>query len=504
MNKENTLKRFDMLTTVLLLIACLLPAPSFAQMREFEQNMSKLQIKLPPSIFDGTSLSISTYEELQQIKQFGVNYNSFLQKAITSWEQLGRGQNQERREKLMTHQAYLNALVKAYKMKEQEIQRPIDIKPVTAKAITLQEIYIGPDVSKDQPVLLDTLGQYDTLVQAYGHPGTKAKPTRWSAQLRFYVKYQDIAPDDTIMIEVFKDDKSLGKPTSCQSKPAYTLTEAHLAYYQCEAPSDRDFDKLFTTSGTHTIKLTYKKPIEGIEFKDFASLRLQVIEAKQGAANSPSLKWQTDHDMKLAVSTIEEEIPHSTPSDGGIRSAIELAYQKNEAAVTIRTWFKKDKGYHPTKIACLYNGKRIDEAEGMKGSEYSSWTYLKQGSPEREDAQWTQYYYQLFALHPRPNPDGSKGSYSQPQFYLNENPGEYRCVITGDGDVMKELFFTVGPDGHLVKPACQLQSMNTLHTVTLLASKEHQLSTVPYDKDIGKKWGYEGRVTWQNGCPPTK
>ena len=181
-----------------------------------------------------------------------------------------------------------------------------------------------------------------------------------------------------------------------------------------------------------------------------------------------------------------------------------LPHHKQEPSLTVRTWFKKDKGFHPTKITCLYQDKRIDEAQGHKGKEFSYWSYLKKGSMEREQAQWTQHYYQLHSLHPRPNPDGSKGSYSQPQHYLNENPGEYRCVVTGGGAVLKELFFRVGQDGEIVKPACQLKSMNTLHTVTLLAAKDHKLSTVDYDESIGKQSGFEGRVQWAKSCPPKR
>jgi len=37
--------------------------------------------------------------------------------------------------------------------------------------------------------------------------------------------------------------------------------------------------------------------------------------------------------------------------------------------------------------------------------------------------------------------------------FLNENPGDYRCVITGGGEILKELHFTIGEnalDGHLI------------------------------------------------------
>ena len=68
----------------------------------------------------------------------------------------------------------------------------------------------------------------------------------------------------------------------------------------------------------------------------------------------------------------------------------------------------------------------------------------------------------------------------------------------------KELFFKVGADGEIVKPTCQTKSMNTLNTVTLLATRDHILSTVDYDKKVGKQSGFEGRVKWSKSCPPIK
>lgn len=493
------------ITTILFLslISLGFPQHGQAQMRDFEQNMAKMKVKLPPSIFDGKTLKITNYTELQQAKQFGLNYRGFLLNAVNAWGKLGRGQNEERKNQLLANKAYFDAFQKAYMVKAKEIKAPVMKKPVQAKQVTLADIYVGPGVKKKGPVIIDTVGQGDTEFKAYGHPGTKAKLSRWSALLSFYIKYDNIAHDDTVMIEIFKNGKKLREATACQYSNLHK--QGQLAYYKCEAPKKRsDYKELFDTDGPHTIKLTYNKLIEGKSFKDFAIFHVTVKQAKQGAANNPSLKWETDHDMKLSVSTIEEEIPHGSPTDGGIQTAMQFAYQKQEVSTAIRTWLKKDKGHHLTKMTCLYHDKRIDEAKGFKAKEYSYWSYLKKGSMERNDEQWTQYKFQMKSLHPRPFPDGSKGSYSQPQHYLNENPGEYRCVVTGGGKVLKELFFRVGLDGEIVKPACQLESMNTLHTVTLLAAEDKLLSTVDYDKKIGQQSGFEGRVKWSKSCPPNR
>ena len=98
-------------------------------MREFEQNMTKMKIKLPPAVFDGKTLNISTYQELQQVKQYGLNYKSFLKNAIDAWNKLDRGKNEERRAQLMANKAYFDSFLKAYQVKEKEIKPPAKNKP---------------------------------------------------------------------------------------------------------------------------------------------------------------------------------------------------------------------------------------------------------------------------------------------------------------------------------------------------------------------------------------
>ena len=498
--KENKLKQVITAVLFLSLLGFIFPQQGQAQMRAFEQNMAKMKVKLPPSIFDGKTLNISKYEELLQVKQFGLNYRGFLQNAFDAWGKLGRGQNEERRNQLIANKEYFNAFQKAYMAKAKEIKAPVEKKPVEVKQITLSDAFVGPDVNKEGPVILDTIGGFGTEFKAYGLPGTKAKPTRWLAQLQFYVKYKDIAKDDAVMIEVFKDGKSLGKPTSCQFK--YHDKDFDLAYYQCDAPKmNSDYEGLYQTGGPHTIKLTYKNLVEGKEFKDFAILKINVKKAMQGSANNPSLKWQTDHDMKLAVSTIQE----GGSKRGIIKYAKEAAFRAGTqtTSMVINTWFKTGKkARNKTKMTCLYHDRRIAQADSFKIGEFSYWSYLKKGSMEREEAHWVHHSYYLRTMYPRRHSKATHGR--KKGHFLNENPGEYRCVITGDGEVLKELFFRVGLDGNIVKPACQLESMNTLSTVTLPAAEDKILSTTAYDKDIGKKYGFEGRVKWSKSCPPNR
>ena len=357
---------------------------------------------------------------------------------------------------------------------------------------------VGPDAASDKPFIVDTIGAQETTFRAWAHPGTKANPSRWSARLSFFVHYKDAADDDVVVISLHKGKKRLGKPTPCRPKRLYA--EAALAAFECEAPKGRDHKDLFSTKGVHTIKLTYRKVIEGKEFANFAVLTVNVEQLKKGASNNPSVSWGESHDGKLTVSTIEEKSQNSN-SNSDAFNALAAAKGIGVPYMLVSTWFKREKRVERTKMTCMYKGKRIAEAQSTGNSKYSSYTYKKKGSPERIDQAWEQATYFLYAMHPRPDAKGSKGSWSTPQHWLNENPGDYKCVITGDGEIVKELYFKVGADGEVVKPACQRGSMNALKTVTLLRTVNKKLSTVKYDKKVGKKAGYEGRVKWSAGCP---
>ncbi len=371
------------------------------------------------------------------------------------------------------------------------------------QAIQIDQLYIGPDSASTKPVIIDTIGPMDTLVRAWGSPGSLSKPSKWSAKLHFWVRYNNIADDDVVLIQVLKGRKKLGKPTPC--RPKGIKKEVQLAFFECKAPRNRDYANMFSSHGQHSIALTYKKPIEGTVFKNFATLKLNVLKLKQGASNNPYVAWGTDHDMKLSVSTIEEKTNNGASGlSGHTGEALQAAFRRGIPYMAVHTWLKREKRVERTKLTCLYKGKKIAESQDVRGQRYDYWSYKKKGSPKRDDARWDQQEYLLYQLHPRPGPGGNKGSWAIPQHWMNENPGDYRCVVTGDGDVIKELFFRVGDDGEIVKPSCQNKSVNTLHTVTLLTAKNHKLADRSYDKKVGRKYGYEGRVRWAKGCPPTK
>lgn len=167
----------------------------------------------------------------------------------------------------------------------------------------------------------------------------------------------------------------------------------------------------------------------------------------------------------------------------------------------LHTWFKTGDRLPRLKATCLFDGKRIAEADSVGGHKFDYWSYKRKGSPDRDKPSWVQAEFFLYSLHPRPDAEGNKGSWAKPQHWMNENPGDYKCVITGDGDVVKEVHFKVGADGEVVREPCQAQSVNSLSTVTLVRTMDKKLSDTGYDKNAGKKSAFQGRVKWAKGCP---
>jgi len=480
----------------------LVPVSAAAQMRVFEQSMGRLKARLPRSTFDGKTLKITTYKQLTQVANFLKQYRANLDKAIDSWNKLIKtARTQARRNALVANQAYFKALAAEVQAKARVIKPTKAAAPSPQKKISLSDVYVGPDVGKGKPFIVDTIGRKETRFRAWPSPGTKAKPSRWSAKLEFWVKYDQIAGGDVVLIEVLKGRKKLGPPTAC--RPSKVLGQYQLALFDCKAPKTRKWETLFSSAGDHTINLTYKKPIEGKQFKNFATLHVRVKKLLHGASNNPAVTWGTDYDQTLGVSTIEEAVTSSARNSvGHTMVAMNAAFRKEIAGVVIRTWVKRAERMGSVSLTCLYKGKRVAEGRLINSDDFDYWSFVRKGSPKRDKASWIQLAFDVGMIRFRPGPGGSRGSYGQKPHWLSDSPGEYKCVVLDGGEVVKELFFAVGNEGDIIKPACQLKSMNTLSTVTLLRAKDRKLSDTKYDKAISKKRAFEGRVKWARGCPP--
>jgi hypothetical protein len=357
----------------------------------------------------------------------------------------------------------------------------------------------------DEPVLIDTIGPIETTVLVQMHVG---RPAKWVPEPTLLVRFPQHASDDVIVMQVFDGRKEIGRPMTCGA-PAFVKSLA-LALFTCRPGADFGMAE----SGTFKLKLTYRQTLRGKEH-ELADLTLPVAELKHGARNNPEIVFGDSMDARMNVSTIEEFGGTGEPilrtelvSAGKFgREGLNALISAHDDPASIphamiRTWFKAGKNMIPTKITCFKDDKVVGEADHSSHDTRGTWTY---GDAGQEYETWVRAHYELYSMVFRPRYGGDKGGFESGNFFfLSENPGEYRCVVSGNGEVLKELYFTIGGDGLIEKPACQAKSMKTLRHLTLLRQVNKKIAFVPYDEDAGEDRGFFGNAEWARGCPPAQ
>lgn len=357
--------------------------------------------------------------------------------------------------------------------------------------------------SAGAPVLLDTIGVYETEVAAEVQPN--AKPA-WIPTYRFVVQFDGYDQNDVVLVQWKQGGKAIGKPAPCvataysreaQVNPQTPIVPVHLAWFNCKHPKELAISK----AGGFTLELVYKQTLADKKIP-LAILEATAIELKQGSQNKQVSTWMASHDHRLAGATIEEHVNVSREAENNLKQAMLQHHDASRAAklggpthYTIRFWTKYKKG-GPVgmTMSCLLDGKPVVEARHTGGETRSYWTFK---GKDRESGDWKQQEFQFYAS--RVYKQGEEPT----AWIWSEHPGEYRCVATTGGEIVKEVFFTIGADGAIVDSPCQAQ-IKTLRHVHLARTKDtSKLTNTTVDARADKK-GYFGRVTWTAGCPSGK
>jgi hypothetical protein len=81
---------------------------------------------------------------------------------------------------------------------------------------------------------------------------------------------------------------------------------------------------------------------------------------------------------------------------------------------------------------------------------------------------------------------------------LADNPGDYTCKVTHQGDVIRVLKFSFkGND--VVRSTCE-KTLVTFSPTALISVTEMK-GDAPFAKDAYKKYGFFNRTEWPAGCP---
>lgn len=368
----------------------------------------------------------------------------------------------------------------------------------------------GPASAQDKPTVIDTVGPLDTEVAVQRHNGRRK--ILWAPIVRVFVQFAGYSSDDLLLVQLKKGRRKLGKPFKC--KPTTSMKELYrkgapvlpigILYFDCVFGEEHGQ----TIPGRYELGLSYKQTLAGKVFKDFATLKLNVLKLLQGNRDKPNTTYTEDDDMRLGVTTISEYAGNASRSrrynvlENAVKRAHKTWHQNYAPWPVVRLWLKSAGKSIDSKLTCFFKGKKFDEAGSNGALMREYWTFPRPRKAEIK-VRWEEHQFELKRTFFEPPYGFKKGEKrGANRHWLSQNPGDYRCVLTADGDILKEIFFKVDAKGEIVKTACQAQ-VNTLRHVTIVETRERK-SKAKYDQRLARKYAFAGHVTWTKGCPPLR
>lgn len=395
-------------------------------------------------------------------------------------------------------------------------------------SITFLTLLIArPTLAQDKPILIDTIGGLTTEVRVLRdsvyNQKKKNSENVWFPQPEFFLQMDNIESDDVVEIQLMQKKKKLGKPWSCQYKNHFKdidldhvfkmshpdVKTLNIAHYECPLPRERHDKDLLTGDGEYAVSLTYKQTLAGKSFADFALLKFRVTKLLEGARNSPYVTFGQNYDNMLFATTVERDIHRGASMNAGMLDAqwATTGGKYFTGHLNIRTWLRHTQTtsrLNP-KMSCLLNGKKVFEqdGDGKIGREFHA--YPKKGAAEMEFTTWERwdFYFQRapfspgFNIHPKTK-QAMENPRQQAWFYLDKNPGEYKCVLTAKGDVLREIYFKVDDKGDIVGSECDkaIVALPHVHLARVVEKK----SLAPFDKKA-KSQAFFRDITWPASCP---
>ncbi|MBL4634003.1 MAG: hypothetical protein JKY56_09025, partial [Kofleriaceae bacterium] len=158
--------------------------------------------------------------------------------------------------------------------------------------------------------------------------------------------------------------------------------------------------------------------------------------------------------------------------------------------VRLSTWLKWDSQGEPrnVKMRCYKGSKKIGQFDSHMRYDMKIVDYKKKG---KDPARTT---WGKFVFHVKPDFGKGMVKWAAPTgkdknpavFYLSENPGDYRCPVTFDGEVIREFTFKIA-DGALVEPSCATSSVH--------AANQHHMLSVAIKKGLDPKFDTKAFAT---------
>lgn len=357
---------------------------------------------------------------------------------------------------------------------------------------TLAILILMSETALAGPIVLDVYGKRDT--QVFAKSVTKqGSPWGWVPELEVFVKVASSETDDVLVIQHYQNGKKWGPPQKC-ARGHYDEMD-HVAEFSCKMGEDLASDKAGQFRAEIALKeVGANKTHDGIGSLAYSVQKYNCDNRHIKKRFAPSPCFVVNHDFRIGEAWLEETLPRGGYNHDEIdESAPSEAY--------LRMWIKIGATEPKLNLRCFYKDKVISKDGLNRGqSEIKYQEFPKANAPQQE-VSWRKWWFALpdVAARPSKNGDNKRG------FYLSENPGDYRCVATSDGDQVAELTFTVGTDGKVHHAPCLDESRrgavnvsDRMHLIKVTHKKGFNLA---YDANDYKTSPFYGK-RWGKGCPP--
>lgn len=269
-----------------------------------------------------------------------------------------------------------------------------------------------------QPI--DAWGRYITSFDIH-YKMVKGKTFTYVPKGNFQFVVKGAKSEDRILVQYMLNGKNFGDQLKCS---IYSEKIGKTEYDWVSANGCMpDLDKFGTTrDGKWTVKVGYRQTLDGKDYPDLAEYK---FETKPHKGASGGREFHIDQDFHMGESWIH--------------------IKGNGRDAELFTWFKVSKDRNTSvnsgtvKVHCSVNGKVLsmhDTTNARVHYEYDD--YAKGGNAEKSRWQYNYFF---------PMGDASA--------FFRANPGNYVCKIMRNGEIDRELYFTIGSDGLPVKPSCQ-------------------------------------------------
>jgi hypothetical protein len=336
----------------------------------------------------------------------------------------------------------------------------------------------GSAEAEDKPVLLDAVSLNGPTLKTERTLKDGA-PWGFRPYVELYVHFAGVEDDDVLLLQHKKGNKKWGKPQKC--KVHYVWKNSGLARFICRAAEDISSNR----AGAYSVSVSYKQTAAGNTFKDLDTYRYKVLKYNCDNRHvkrrwKPGQCFVIDYDHHLGEAWLRE-------SHKDLNTPVKAVFT---------LWFKW-KGSRPQepKMRCYLDGKKVADfayVENVRTEEYRP--YKKANELNIKAMGWSKLDFSGKNLAFRREAKPIDTTSWPDHYYIEEHPGDYKCTITHDSEMVRELFFTVGKDGKLVRPECATSGKSlAVPTLNTPVKMVHKGGGAKFDRTAHKKGGYYGK-----------